>query len=318
MYKNKLFTGFLAAGLLFIMAGCEKEKTPEKKGVFVSTSSMTNISLVAPANTVSATAGGDADFVGSESITERGFCWALTTKPTTANNKATATGTGTGNFSINLSGLTFGAIYYVRAYVISNGKTYYGNEVKFTASVPVELIQNGDFSLPNDPGVGQINSLPNWKTDETGPNLGRGKDNNWDPSNYIFWTNDWSKGIYQVVGTVPALQSDYAIGFDGNYDWTDWGGYSTPINVIFSVYSGADPRTRVTIGIVQISTGAFPGWGNNWGRKTGTFSIPPGSAHVGKNLVVEFDVLPYDDGSSGLNPGLWYNIDDISVIQTLR
>jgi hypothetical protein len=318
MYDKKLFTGLLAITLLFL-AGCEKEKNPEKKGVFVSTTSITNITLASPANTISATAGGDADLVGDESITERGVCWATTPKPTTTNNKTTA-GTGTGNFSANLTGLTFGAIYYLRAYVISNGKAYYGNEVKFTASVPVQLIKNGDFELPIDPGISLINSLPNWKTYETDAGIiGRGTDSR-NPTQYV-WTYSASKSFFQVVGTVPALQSDYAISFRGNYDWTDWGnGYDATIGVIFSVYSGSDPSTRVPIDTVKITTGGFPGWGDNWKTKTAAFSLPAGSAYAGKNLVIEFDLLPYVDPTTGdlWDDTVWYNFDNISVIQTLR
>src|ERR1700730_401200 len=252
MYTNKLFTGLLAVFLLF-MAGCKKDKGTATT-VFVSTTNITNITGGSSTDPVAATSGGDVDLVGVESISERGVVYATTPKPTTANSKGIATGSGKGNFVAALKGLTFGAVYYVRAYVINNGQTYYGNEVKFTASVPIQLIKNGDFSLPNDPNVVDINSLPNWKTDETGTNLGRAKDNNWNPSNYIFWTNDWSKGIYQLVGKVPSAASDYAISFDGNFDWTDWGGYSTKIAVIFSAYSGSDPKTRVVIGTVKIDT----------------------------------------------------------------
>ena len=316
--NKKLFTSLFLAMVLFIV-GCEKDKTPEKKGVFVSTSSITDIALVSPGNTISAKAGGDADFVGSESITERGVCWATTRKPTTADNKATA-GSGTGNFSAALTGLTFGTLYYVRAYVISNGTTYYGNEVEFTASVPLQLIKNGDFELPGDPSVVDINSIPDWKTDETdGGILGRGTDSR-NPTQYV-WTYSTSKSFYQIVGAVPSAASDYAISFDGNYDWTDWGdGYDATVGVIFSAYSGNDPTTRVAIDTVEIKTGGFPGWGNNWGTKTGTFSMPAGSPYAGQNLVIELDLLPYVDPSNGQlwDDTVWYNFDNVSVIQTLK
>src|SRR5438105_15470495 len=110
MYIKKLFTGLLAVGLL-TMPGCKKDKVNETT-VFVSTSNLTNIT------STSATAGGDVDLVGVESLTERGVVWAPIPKPTTANKKAIATGSGIGNFSAKLTDLTSGAVYYVRAYVI--------------------------------------------------------------------------------------------------------------------------------------------------------------------------------------------------------
>jgi len=318
MYKQKFFTWFLAITLLLLLGSCQKEKTPDKRGVFVSTSSVTNITHVPANNTITVTAGGDADFVGGESISERGVVWASTSKPTIDNNKI-AIGSGAGNFSTDITGLTFGETFYVRAYVISNSKAYYGKEVQFTASVPIPLIQNGDFETEGDAAF--LTNAVNWKTDEADAGIiGRSTDccgrNN---TNFI-WTYNTSKSFYQVVGTVPAAESDYAISFDGNYDWTDWGSFNADIGVIFSVYSGSDPTTRVAIDTVVIATGDFPGWGNNWGRKNATFSLPANSSFAGQNLVVEFDILPYIDPATGdiWDNTVWYNFDNISVIQTLK
>lgn len=315
MNKNIFLTGFAAAILLFASA-CKKNNTIQTT-VFVSTSDMQNIT------SVSATGGGDMDMVGTKSVTERGICWNTdsTAKPTVENNKAVAAGNDTGHFTADLSGLTAGAVYYVRAYVINNGKTYYGNEVKFTASLPVELIQNGDFSLPQDLTVVSINGMPNWRTEETNTGIiGRGTKPYWGYPTYV-WTYSTSKSFYQVVGKVPSATSDYAISFNGNYDWTDWGnGYAGTIGVIFSVYTGNDPTTRIPIDTVKISTGPFPGYGNNWNKKTATFSLPAGSKYAGENLVIEFDLLPYVDPSTGAlwDDTVWYDFDNISVIQTLK
>lgn len=312
MCARKLFTLLSSAALLF-MGSCKKNKGIETT-VFVSTSDMTNIT------SVSATGAGDCDLVGVEAISERGVCWGTNPKPTIADNKSTAEGTGRGHFSADITGLTSGVDYYARAYVINNGQEYYGNEVQFTASTPVELIQNGDFELPADAGVTDVNAIENWKTDETNTGvIGRGSDDR-NPTKYI-WTYSTSRSFYQLVGTVPSSASDYAISFDGNYDWTDWGnGYEATIGVIFSVYSGEDLTTRVPIDTVKIGTGGFPGWGNNWSKKTAEFSIPAGSPYAGQNLVIEFDMLPYIDQSTGeiWDDTVWYNFDNISVIQTLK
>ncbi|HEY6976240.1 MAG TPA: hypothetical protein VH396_08115 [Chitinophagaceae bacterium] len=308
MYK-KLSVPLFTAVLLSI-AGCKKDKGIETM-VFISTGEVTNVT------SISATGSGDADVAGAQSITERGICWNTNPKPTIDNNKAVADGTGTGHFSANIMGLTSGTVYYARAYVINNGQPYYGKDVKFSASVPVELIKNGDFELPADT-VTQINSLENWRTDDAGPNLGRGIDDYWGYQNY-FWTNDWSKSIYQVIGTVPSSASDYAIKFDRNWDWTDWNDYKPTIAVIFSAYDGDDSTTRKPIDTVKfVEPNFFPGYGNNWATKSGTFSIPAASAFAGQKLVIELDVLPYDDGSSGYDPNLWFDFDNVSVIQTLK
>src|SRR5215831_680756 len=270
---NKLFTVLLASALLFTI-GCKKDSV-NKTTVFVSTSDMTDIT------SESATGAGDVDLVGTVAITERGVCWDINSKPTIDKSKAIANGTGTGHFTADLTGLTSGTDYYARAYVINDGQPYYGNEIKFTASAPVELIKNGDFELPTDASVTDINLVDNWKTDETNTGIiGRGPDCCGRQATLFAWTYSTSKSFYQVVGKVPSAESDYAISFDGNYDWTDWGnGYEGTIGVIFSAYSGDDPSTRVPIDTVKIGTDPFPGWGNNWEKKTGTFSIPAGSPY---------------------------------------
>src|SRR5664280_1737896 len=69
--------------------------------------------------------------MGNGAITAEGVCWALTTGPTTSNS-LTTDGTGSASFVSNLSGLTSGVIYYVRAYATNSAGTAYGNEITFT------------------------------------------------------------------------------------------------------------------------------------------------------------------------------------------
>ena len=296
--------------VLFMVAGCKKENNANVPGVFVSTNPMTNIT------SISATGGGEIAVVSSsQTISERGLAWDTDTLPTTTKHKAVA-GKGKGHFDDQLIGLTTGSTYHVRAYVISDGQTYYGNDVKFKCAVPTELIMNGNFELPADPSVVTINQVTNWKTDETDATIiGRGTDPR-NPTQYA-WMRSSAKTFYQVVGKVPSAASNYAIKFDGNYDWTDWGnGYNTNLCVKFSSFSGDDPTKRKTIDSVIIQTGGFPGYGNNWGSKTGAFSLPAGSAKAGENLVIEFAVLPYNFGE--YDDGVWYDFDNVSVIQTLK
>ena len=308
MHNKILLTlSFLISVLL--IASCKKDNRADIPKVFVSTNPMTNIT------SESATSGGEVAVVSNQAISERGLAWGVDTLPTTSKNKV-ATGSGKGHFDGQIKGLTTGNTYHVRAYVISGGQTYYGNDVKFKCAVPIELIMNGNFELPADPSVITINQVPSWKTDETDATIiGRGSDSR-NTSQYV-WMRSSAKPFYQVVGTVPSVASDYAIKLDGNYDWTDWGnGYNTNLCVKFSSYSGNDPVKRKTIDSVIIQTGGFPGWGNNWGSKTAAFSIPTGSAKAGENLVIEFAVLPYNGGQ--YDDGVWYDFDNLSVIQTLK
>lgn len=70
---------------------------------------------------------------GFTSVSSVGVCWNTITTPTTSNNKTVDVLVGN-SFTSNLTGLISGTLYYVRAYVVSNGVTYYSNQVSFTTS----------------------------------------------------------------------------------------------------------------------------------------------------------------------------------------
>jgi hypothetical protein len=82
--------------------------------------------------------------VGDPAYTERGFVYGITHNPTVDDTKKPASGTGTGAFSFNITGLTEGNIYYVRAYATNNKETAYGEEVNvdFNAIMPVVTTQD--------------------------------------------------------------------------------------------------------------------------------------------------------------------------------
>lgn len=81
----------------------------------------------------SAVSGGNITSDGGSTVTGRGVCWATTANPTTANSKTTD-GSGTGNFVSNITGLSPGTTYHVRAYAVNSIGTAYGNDVQFTSS----------------------------------------------------------------------------------------------------------------------------------------------------------------------------------------
>jgi len=84
-----------------------------------------------------ASSGGNVTDDGGEEVTARGVCWSTTQNPTTGTNKTTD-GSGTGIFTSNLTGLTAGTEYYVRAYATNSEGTAYGNQVFFT-TLPINL-----------------------------------------------------------------------------------------------------------------------------------------------------------------------------------
>ena len=80
-----------------------------------------------------AVSGGTITSNGGAVITVSGICWSQTLNPTTADSKTTD-GTTTGTFTSNLTGLTAGTLYHVRAYATNGAGTAYGNEVTFTTT----------------------------------------------------------------------------------------------------------------------------------------------------------------------------------------
>lgn len=96
----------------------------------LTTTSATNITQT------TATSGGNVTSDGGATVTARGVCWSTTTSPVITGNH-TSDGTGTGTFVSNITGLTAGTLYYVRAYATNSAGTSYGNQVSFTTLTAV-------------------------------------------------------------------------------------------------------------------------------------------------------------------------------------
>jgi uncharacterized protein (TIGR02145 family) len=86
-----------------------------------------------------AISGGNITNDGGAAITGRGVCWGTTTNPDIAGSK-TSDNTGAGSFTSNVTGLTPGVTYYVRAYATNNAGTAYGNEISFAASAIIPSV----------------------------------------------------------------------------------------------------------------------------------------------------------------------------------
>ncbi len=94
---------------------------------------MTSFVLVNNVAETSATCGGNVISDGGATVTARGVCWSTSQNPTTADSHTTD-GSGTGSFTSNLTGLTAGTTYYVRAYATNSAGTAYGSEESFTTT----------------------------------------------------------------------------------------------------------------------------------------------------------------------------------------
>ncbi len=97
----------------------------------VTTSEITNITLN------SAVGGGNVTLDGGSSVTQRGIVWSQDPGVNLETNLGrTTNGTGLGEFTSEITGLTQGNTYYVRAYASNASGTSYGNLKQFT-TVPI-------------------------------------------------------------------------------------------------------------------------------------------------------------------------------------
>lgn len=92
----------------------------------LSTTSATNISISG------ATTGGNIISSGG-TIIRRGVCWSTSSNPTINDNKLVI-GVGEGSFTANLTGLTGGTTYFVRAYATNGVGTGYGPQIILNTS----------------------------------------------------------------------------------------------------------------------------------------------------------------------------------------
>jgi uncharacterized protein (TIGR02145 family) len=78
-----------------------------------------------------ATSGGNISDNYNSPVTVRGVCWGTDPTPNLSGNK-TVDGLGIGPFESNLTGLSPGQTYYVRAYATNTAGTGYGSSLPFT------------------------------------------------------------------------------------------------------------------------------------------------------------------------------------------
>lgn len=82
----------------------------------------------------SVASGGNVTNSGAAPVTARGVVWGTTPNPTIAGSR-TSNGSGTGAFTSNVTGLSNGTVYYLRAYATNSVGTSYGEEVTFITPV---------------------------------------------------------------------------------------------------------------------------------------------------------------------------------------
>ena len=105
--------------------------------------------LVTDVSDTSAVCGGNVTSIGSTPLTARGVCWATHHNPTIDDDK-TFDGVDVGEFISNITELTEGTVYHVRAYATNEEGTSYGEEIAFRTltfpTVSTNIVTNVSFT----------------------------------------------------------------------------------------------------------------------------------------------------------------------------
>jgi hypothetical protein len=174
-----------------------------------------------------------------------------------------------------------------------------------------ELIRNGgfeEFAAGSDPASVELIDIAYWNTDEHPDSIQGGRWGNTGMKMATLASIDST--FYQVIKTIGANEATYTLTFSARSSWNSIG-----IKSIFSVFD-TDSTIRTAI---DSKVAAFeidvPGGVNTSEMKAYShiFVIPANSAHVGKKLVVEFDNIPYADGTDNG----WIQMDNVSLVEVV-
>ena len=110
---------------------------------------------------VSAKSGGIITSDGGGTITAKGVCWNITTKPT-LDNFHTSDGSGSASFKSSMTGLVADTRYFVRAYATNESGTFYGDERSFI-TIPYSI---SDQIIADHTVVEKFNDIPQYYIDQ--------------------------------------------------------------------------------------------------------------------------------------------------------
>jgi uncharacterized protein (TIGR02145 family) len=128
---NITVSALIFIGLITILHSCRKTSLP-----IVTTTEVTEIT------SISAISGGNVTNNGGAEVTARGVCWSTSQNPNISSSNKTSNGTGNGTFTSNLTNLSEGVKYYVRAYATNSEGTVYGEEINFLATGVIDTDGN--------------------------------------------------------------------------------------------------------------------------------------------------------------------------------
>ncbi|MGZ3872871.1 MAG: NHL repeat-containing protein [Mucilaginibacter sp.] len=142
-YFRKTAMPVLFIAVLFLLNSCKKSSSTTTDATTAPT--VTTAGLIINLTSTTAQSGGTVSSPGSSVVTANGVCYSATNAtPTINDSKTSETVSSSGyfpvNFVSNLTGLTAGTKYYLRAYASNSDGTAYGSVVEFTTSTGISAI----------------------------------------------------------------------------------------------------------------------------------------------------------------------------------
>ena len=234
----------------------------QQPGAIVANVSVSTVSAatesVTDITTNSAKVYGRVSSFGSETVTERGVCWATHAQPTVEDNHLVSAGS-TGSFNVSLTSLPFNTQYYVRAYAkTSTGLTVYGDDIMFRTKMSAEgystlpystdftdgnrwVISNGDATNYWTMGTpsGESNSMLYITNDEQYP----GQAGYSTSTSYTVVTAEKPLVMPASVDSVY-VSFDVKVGGESSYDFLKV--FLTPDEFEIPVYYGSIPSNSIS------------------------------------------------------------------------
>jgi sugar lactone lactonase YvrE len=184
--KNPFFRIFflptLFISIILSVTGCKKAATDT---VVVSLPAVATDNAIVNLTATTAQSGGIVSSTGNGTISADGVCYSSTNKiPTIADTKTSdptaVTGeTSNASYTSNLSNLTPGTTYYLRAYVTNSAGTAYGGVLTFTTSATLSAVittvstfaGNGSSGYADGQGLGALFNNPQAVTVDSKGNI---------------------------------------------------------------------------------------------------------------------------------------------------
>ena len=161
------------------------------------------LTTTAASNVTGTTAicGGNVIADGGATVTARGVCWSTSNNPTIAASHTTDS-SGLGSFVSNITGLSTGTTYYVRAYATNDVGVAYGSQISFHTLAPPTVTTDTVSSITDTTAVCSGNVTSNGGL----PIIVRGIcwDTSHNPTISASYTTD-SAGTGSFVGNITGL-----------------------------------------------------------------------------------------------------------------